>query len=309
MPTYQNPVRVVAVDTQALVGRRFELDLLERTLESNAGQRLRCLAITGEPGIGKTRLLAELSAGADRRKQLVLEGRAAEFEREYPFGLVVDALDDYLASLPQGLLRDLGGERLSELAAVLPAVGPLAPSRLASAEVERYRAYRAVRTLLSKLARERPLVLALDDVHWADAASLELISYLLRRPPGASVLLALAFRPAQAEPSLTSALARAQRERAVEELELGPLTQADAEQLLAPLDAETRAEIYRESGGNPFYLEALARAASRRRRGPWSPRRGRGLGRAGAGKRRGNPACALARLRRSRSSRGPARSR
>src|ERR671933_350625 len=116
---------------------------------------------------------------------------------------------------------------------------------------ERYRAHRAVRRLMELIAGEQPLVLVLDDLHWSDGASVELIAALVRRPPAAPVLLALGMRPGQAPERLSSALAA----RTVRRLELGPLSEAEAAQMLQSADAETVAAIYEHAGGNPFYLE------------------------------------------------------
>src|SRR5207244_2552989 len=106
-------------------------------------------------------------------------------------------------------------------------------------------------------------VLTLDDLHWADAASLELVAHLLRHPPRRGVMLVLAFRPAPARPLLVDALATAGRERAVVTLPLDPLTKEDAEALLpGGLPVQRRDALFAQAGGNPFYLQELARTAA-----------------------------------------------
>ena len=109
---------------------------------------------------------------------LVLRGRAAEFERELPYGALVDALDAHLRGARPGRLRGLDTRAARRH---LPRAGRLAAVPLLA--VERYRAHRAVIDLLGRLAATRPLVLTLDDMHAADPASLELLAALLRRPP------------------------------------------------------------------------------------------------------------------------------
>jgi DNA-binding CsgD family transcriptional regulator/tetratricopeptide (TPR) repeat protein len=252
------------------VGRESELARLDGALDGVESESAPLFQVVGEPGIGKSRLMAEVAARADERRFLEFSGRAAEFEREVPFGVFVDALDPYLGTLNLEVMRSLGEEQRGELAAVFPALGELAEARPSALQHERYRAHHAVRAMLELLARRRPCLLLLDDMHWADQASLELVGHLLRRPPDAPVLILLAFRPAQAPERLRAALERAEREGVSERLELAPLTQAEAEALLR-LDPALRDRLYRESGGNPFYLEQLARAA---RRGGVAPRGG-----------------------------------
>jgi DNA-binding NarL/FixJ family response regulator/tetratricopeptide (TPR) repeat protein len=252
----------VDVDTETkLTGRTQELDRIGIALADLEGGESQLLAITGEPGIGKTRLLAELRARAHTRGHTVLAGRSTEFERESPFGTLVEALDDFLASFSARRLKVIG-ERLPHLTGVFPAL-----SRVTTAEsgpaLERYRHHRAIRALLEDLALKRPLVLVLDDVHWADAASVEAIAYLLRRPPTAPVLLVLSCRSGQAPAMLIDALAGATREARAEHLALGPLSELEAATLLAgEPDPPRRRRIYIEAGGNPFYIEQLLRTDS-----------------------------------------------
>ena len=243
-----------------LVGRAAELEAIDRALgELCDGQTAR-LVIQGEPGIGKTRLLAELAKRADARGCTVLGGSASELERDLPFWVFVDALDEYVAGLDPRLAAALSDEVRSELAHVLPSVSEPVSGGGTLLQDERYRAHRAVRELLEQLAARRPLVLALDDVHWADAASVELLTALLRSPPDAAVLVVMAARPRQISDRLAAALERADRQGGLARLELGGLPREAAGDLLGDAVGRERAdELFEEAGGNPFYLQQLAR--------------------------------------------------
>jgi ATP/maltotriose-dependent transcriptional regulator MalT len=254
------------MEPSRLVGRRSELASLERALEALAAGAPAAIAILGEPGIGKSRLLAELASGADARGLLVLDARADELERDLPLGAFVDALDDYLAALEPRWLSQLGDATLAELRAAFPSLAT-SPEAANAEPDRRQRLHRAIRSLLARLAQRRPLVLVLDDVHWADPASIDLVAQLLRRPPGAPVLLALAARPRSAPPRLAAALRGAAADGTVEVLELAPLGDEDLAELVSrPLDAATRTQLLSDSGGNPFYLEQLLRAHTEARR-------------------------------------------
>ncbi|MQA74189.1 MAG: AAA family ATPase [Solirubrobacterales bacterium] len=245
-----------------LVGRREECTRLRAVLRRmGSGGGISAVAIAGEPGIGKSRLLAELLEVAEDAQSLTLSGRAAQFERDVPFAVFVDALDGYLASQNPRRLEALGSAHLTELARIFPSLGKLGGPARGAVQAERYRAHYAVRGLLDSLARARPVVLALDDLQWADEASLELASHLLRRPGSTRGLLALAYRAGEAPSRLADAVAVAIREDRLELVELGPLSEAEMGQLLpGHLKAEARSRLYRDSGGNPFYLEQLWRS-------------------------------------------------
>ncbi len=249
------------LEPAGLVGRTRELSAIDRALDALSSNSGTVIAVVGEPGIGKTALLEELCDRADARELLVLTGRAAEFEGGVPFAAFVDALDDYLGSLNPRLFEPLDRGSAGELAAVFGSMAELGEDPAPGLPDERYRSHRAVGSLLSLLAKRRPLVLALDDVQWADDASIELLSHLVRRRPGGPVLLAFAYRPRQVAPGLVGAL-RSASDAATTSLDLRPLGPADVDELLGGdvPDAE-RVELHRESGGNPFYLQELLRAA------------------------------------------------
>jgi DNA-binding CsgD family transcriptional regulator len=253
----------MAVLAEHLVGRADELGELDRALAELERGRAATVEVTGEPGIGKSRLLNDLGRQADLQRHLVLRGSASELERELPYAMFVDALDGHLRELDPTRRKALGGPTRSALAAVFPAFEPFAADDAPSLRHERYRSHRAVRELLERLTATRPLVLLLDDVHWADTSSVELLDSLLRHPPDAAVLIVLATRARQRPPPLGAMLDRSLREGALSRMELGPLTRAEAAELLAALDEERVSLLYAESGGNPFYLEQLARSSLR----------------------------------------------
>lgn len=245
-----------------IVGRAAELAEVRRALDELAGGAAGWLAIDGEPGIGKTRLLAELRQLADERGHVVLDGAAAEFERDAPFSPFADALDAYVAAQDLTDHQGWNDELAHELAGILP--GLVGTGDGASLAEDRYRAHRAIRRLLEILAAEQPLVLVLDDLHWSDRASLELIAALMRRNPAAPVLFALSCRTAQMPERLRAALA----DPAVHRISLAPLSREDAAAMLPGLAPGALTELYAHAGGNPFYLEQLARGG-----GPPSPTR------------------------------------
>jgi signal transduction histidine kinase len=249
---------------ERLVGRTAELEAFDGALTGIQQGASAAIELVGEPGIGKTRLLAELVARANSRGHLALSGSASELEQDLPFWVFVDALDEYIRGLEPDRLDELDPDVRTELSTVFPTLSRLASGRKPAPQHERYRSHRAVRELLELLARTRPLVLVLDDVHWADPASVELLGALLQRPPAAPVLLAMAVRPRQLSERLTTALERAHRAGVLVRSELGTLTRTEARELVgAAVDDSDGVELYKESGGNPFYLEQLARSQDR----------------------------------------------
>jgi len=248
-----------------LSGRAPQLAELEAALERLRGGHPWVVQLIGEPGIGKSRLLAELTQRAEARGFLVLDGRAAEFEQDVPFGPIIDALNDYLGSEQAAVVRGLEPWAVQELAEVFPSLSNLVQDSPESRrQAARYRFHYAVRAALERLAARRRVLLTLDDIHWADPATFDVIAHLLRRFRG-PFLMALALRHTPGR--LAGAFEEAARAGFGTRLDLTPLSPSEARQLIDPaLDARAQAELYEESGGNPFYLEQLVRA--RRRQSP-----------------------------------------
>lgn len=250
-----------------IAGRKTELAVLDRVLRDLPGSGLTAVQLVGEPGIGKTCLLNEMADRADADGALVLRGAASELDRDLPFWVFVDALDDYLHGLSPRQLQFPEPDVLGELGTVFPSLTHVDRENTVAGQHERYRTHRAVRALLELLAAAQPVVLVLDDLHWTDSASVELLSALLRRPPVAPVLMGLGMRPSPVSPQLAAALARAHRSHEIERLELRPLTVAEAAAVLGDdITGPLATALYEESGGNPFYLDQLVRAVHGGRR-------------------------------------------
>ncbi|HEX6219933.1 MAG TPA: AAA family ATPase, partial [Acidimicrobiia bacterium] len=244
-----------------LLGRQAEVDLLRSELSEARDGGSRFVIVTGEAGIGKTRLLDELVSIAGDIGFLTLRSRGSEFDSERPFGLYADALDAYLASLDAQDLDRLEADRLGALAAVFPSLHELDDAvEYPESVTERFRAHRAVRDLLERLAARRPLLLVLDDVHWADGASLELTSYLLRNPPQGEVLIAIAIRSGQGGPAVSASIGAFHGMPDVLAIALQPLDVESVKELVVDVEDADVDELLRLSGGNPFYALQLARS-------------------------------------------------
>ena len=240
-----------------MVGREGEVEAIAEALGAVARGERRLLVLRGEAGIGKTRLLEVVREQATARRFSVLEGRATELESDVPLAPVVDALEPALRNLPRSALKALDAEQLRLLADVLPGIGDAPATAWAPiSPAERWRLHRALRDLLDLLGGLKPVALLLDDVHWADPATLELLDHIVRRPPGRAHLVAVALRPGEA----ANRLAAARRSTgAGVELDVSPLDRSAADLLLTAVEEPAeRDRLFRESGGNPLLLEELA---------------------------------------------------
>jgi DNA-binding CsgD family transcriptional regulator len=242
-----------------LIGREGEVAALAAAVARARDGRWTAAAVVGEPGIGKSRLLDAAADLARREGLRVLRGRASEYERDLPLAAVVDALDHAVAQLLDDPAAEVDADAAGHLRAAFPAAGGgvAAGAPTGAAAAERHRLHRAIRSALEALAGAgRPVALLLDDLHWADEATVELVAALLRRPPDAPVLLLLAYRPGQVSAALRTAvdLAHADGLVRVTPERLDPAQAAEVLAGAGDLDVEA---IVEASGGNPFALLQL----------------------------------------------------
>jgi ABC-type oligopeptide transport system substrate-binding subunit/class 3 adenylate cyclase len=276
---------VLGIETR-FVGRATELAAARESAEAVLGGTGSILFVTGEAGIGKSRLVAELRAVVEEadapRQPLWLEGRCVSYGESLPYWPFRDILRDWLGlSMQEPELRvrvslrrqldRLFGDRALDFHPYLGAILGLTPEpesapRLAelSPEAFQYRTFEVVRALLERLAEERPIVVAIDDLHWADATSLQLTEHLLGVTDTAAVLLVLEQRPERDRPSWRlKALAAERFPHRHHELSLDALPGDAHRELLRSLVGEgtlpepVERRILASAEGNPFYLEEL----------------------------------------------------
>jgi predicted ATPase/DNA-binding SARP family transcriptional activator len=253
-----------------LVGRRAELAALDEELALAAEGQARVVLLSGELGIGKTRLWQAWSERLPEGVTL-LATHALELSEPVPFGPVLQL---FRQPGPAGALitppSPLAPIWLAELARLLPEIGARwpglpAPLSLAPAE-ERGRLLQAL-TEAARLLAQRVLALVVDDLQWADPSTLDWLRYLVDQLHDQRLLLVGAYRPGEATPHLVAAITAWQRQGRVRQLELARLDEREARELLAALGTPERSESeiagwLRQSGGNPYFLSELRRAGA-----------------------------------------------
>ncbi|MEU1192457.1 ATP-binding protein [Streptomyces sp. NPDC005859] len=253
---------------EQLVGRSAELDRFDAVLaDLGRAGAVSAVDISGEPGIGKSRLLIEVCARARRAGFTLLRGRATEYEQHVPFQVFTDALADAVfetapsAPFPTetgaGLYGVLGrhdGGAATALFGFRAEAGGLSYGPGEGSDggaAARFGPWHALAALLARLG-DPGVALALDDLHWADPASRELVNHLVRHPPRGRVLLVLARRSRQTPTSLNAALTRGIDAGAVLHLPLGPLPERESIQALAgDLPAGPGRAVVRGRRGQP----------------------------------------------------------
>ncbi|MFE5715736.1 ATP-binding protein [Streptomyces sp. NPDC056501] len=176
-PRSVGPVLPAVVRRPPTAPLRGRDELLSRLLAADAPP---VLVLTGEAGLGKTRLAGEAARRAAAGGTAVLWGAGHDAEGHTPYGPFTEALDGWLADRPTAE-RARAGAEYPELAALLPSLGRVRPESGRSPEEERDRLFRATAGLLGELAAERPVMVVLDDLHAGDAGSFQLLSHLARR--------------------------------------------------------------------------------------------------------------------------------
>ncbi len=255
-----------------LIGRQAELQALKE-LWLRAGQGHAHLAlISGEPGIGKTRLAREVQERARSEGAVVLAGGCYEFEAVAPYMPFVEALREWVEAQSAAALRDQLGAVAPELARLVPEIearlGPLTPNPSLSPGEERLRLFDNVARFLQSLASAHGLLIFVDDLHWADQGTLALLHYLLRRLREARVLILAAYREVELDRAhpLSAALVEWNRERLATRVALGRLSSQETGAMLAALfgeatvSAELSEAIHRETDGNPFFIEEVVKS-------------------------------------------------
>ncbi|MGY1617413.1 BTAD domain-containing putative transcriptional regulator [Geodermatophilus sp. SYSU D00691] len=251
-----------------LVGRGEELAVIGRLLAGTAAGHGRVLLVAGEPGVGKTRLAEEAARLAAASGTRVSWGRCWEGEGAPALWPWVQVLRALLGEPPGDRPDDGPAAARSELARLLPELAEAPPASAVpagSVEATRFRLYDAVTGLLERTAAGRPLLVVLDDLHWSDVPSLQLLVLLAGRVAGARLMVLATHRLGEAGPdgSLAEALAGLARHGA-ERMVLGGLAESEVAELMATEtgaapDRRLARLVHDRTDGNPFFVVELLR--------------------------------------------------
>jgi hypothetical protein len=261
------PVVAVAADREPLIGRETELAGLRRALDAARAGRAHVVAIAGEPGIGKTRIVDEAAAEAAERGAAVVRGRAEEDSRAYgPWRAALRPLVAAASGLPARVLGDV--RRLTGHGRA-PAEAPTGAESARDGEEGRLRMFDAVVELVRSATRDRALFLALEDVHAADRSSLSLLGHVLEAAPDARLLVVLTYREAELGPGhpLGELLEDLDRDRRLSRISLRGLPEAEVARFFPPDTAvgpRALHELHERTAGNPFFLREVIRLLAER---------------------------------------------
>jgi tetratricopeptide (TPR) repeat protein len=246
------------------IGREAPLRaLLERLDRAIAGSGS-VLLVGGDAGVGKTRLVRDLKHEASTRRIRVIEGRCTSTESSVPYAPLMNALRFRIEKGEGEAVAQMLGPLRAVLAPIFPQLEGRAPSAEQLAERERERPFDLIFSVLERLASAEPMLLVLEDVHWADQTSLELLHHLAHRAPSFGMMILATYRSDElhAAHPLRRLLGSLARDRVGEEMRVDPLNREQTTEMLrcmleAEPDAAFASEIWRRSEGNPFFVEEL----------------------------------------------------
>jgi tetratricopeptide (TPR) repeat protein len=247
------------------IGRAPERDALYRLIDRTRSGQGRVALVSGEAGIGKSRLVAEAKADAAAQDFLLLQGSCFQMDSSYPYAPLLELLRASAAPTPDTPDPDpiiLEFARLlPELALSLP--GPL-PAPLSDPEQEKRRLFAALTRFFKERVSQRPVLLVIEDLHWCDDISLEFFQSLARFCTAQPLLFLMTYRSDEVQPSLQRFLAQLDRARLSQEVRLVPLSRSEVDAMLGAMFALPDIEqaklldlIYPLSEGNPFFVEEI----------------------------------------------------
>jgi DNA-binding CsgD family transcriptional regulator len=254
------------ISSTAMIGRDDVLDALDSSLSSAADGQPRIALISGEAGIGKTRLVEALEARARELGFVVLHGESVEFGgEEFAYAPVIAALRDLPEEWTAQALREFPSEALAELAALFPRLRLDSDGGREPRPSGQARLCELVLDLLGAFAgSESALLVTVEDLHWADRSSRDLLAFMARNVRTERIAFAVTYRTGELPPEhpLRRLLGELARRPTVMRLELEPLSAGDvARQLEAiagrPVAGAVARRLHERAGGNPFFVEEL----------------------------------------------------
>ena len=254
---------------RTLIGREPELTRLEDSLLAACRGDGGVMILAGDAGIGKSRLASELRRRADKIGAAVLEGSCSEAELALPYLPFIEAIGNYLETVEVAPMAERLGQARRELSHLFPQLGNDAQANGADESPQaKLRLFEAVLAILRIAAADSGLLLIVEDLHWADASTRELLDYITRRLRSSRVLVLATYRKDELHrkhPMLPTVQGW-QRSRLAEVIDLPPLPADDVARMVGAIfDTEVGAEfrdfMHDRCEGNPFVLEEMLKVA------------------------------------------------
>ena len=253
-----------------LIDRTAELSKLKTAFENALANRSSVVAVDGEAGVGKTRLMQELGMRVQSEGAVVLTGSASEAGG--PYAPWVEAARQFVGQAPGELLRRMLGRNVSELVKLVPDIvvkfGTIPPSKPLGEQQDKIRFNEAVTQFFISICTESPLLLLFDDMQWADQSSLDLLEYFVRSTSSLRVLTACSYRveDVQVDSPLYKSLMQFNKQRLLETIHVRNLSKEETVELIKRMFGEQTISsefadlIYQRTGGNPFFVEEVLRS-------------------------------------------------
>jgi tetratricopeptide (TPR) repeat protein len=259
------------VSSPVLIGREVEVANL-RAIVDRVKQGLgQIVLLSGEAGIGKSRLAGEVKTQAQKQGFQILQGNCFPTDRSSPYAPVLDLLmspsNRELLAQTAADLKTIARQLVRLHPSNSPAEGGDTRTGPANPESERRRSFLALNHFFVGLATKQPLLLIIEDIHWSDDASLDLLHQLARQSAHHPILVILTYRNDESHFGLRSWLAQLDREHLAHEFALIPLSRSDVEAMLkvildrpGPVPPSTLEALYELTDGNPFFVEEVVKS-------------------------------------------------
>lgn len=257
-----------------VIGRLQELTTLRLFIEQVGNGETQVVLVSGEAGIGKSRLVAEVKTFADAHGFLLFEGQCFQSDTDSPYAPLLDLFRTYFAcQAPTSLSNPMNSfaaplsRLLPELALMFPDLATLSASSSVKPQEEKRQLFAAMSHFLMEQAARQPVLLVVEDIHWCDDLSLDLLLHLARRCRQVPLLLLITYRSEELQPGLKRWLTQLDREHLAQECSLKRLSRDDVTDMLRVMldvqqevDADLLDTLYTRSEGNPFFVEELLKS-------------------------------------------------
>ena len=252
------------------IGRENDLQLLDRLIIQSQGGNGQIALISGEAGIGKSRLVREAKVRA-HQGTMILEGYCFQTESALPYAPLLDLFRNFFAIHSSAEIARAMESSAPQLVKLFPELTvhlpPLTSVSSPDLKQEKRHLFQALEQTITELAQDQPLIVIIEDLHWSDSTSLEFLLLLARHISSQSILLLVTYRSEETTPDLTHFLAELNRQRLGVEFALKHMSPLEVDAMLraildlkTPISQEFLDTIFPLTEGNPFFIEEILKA-------------------------------------------------